>query len=56
MRKKSPVISPDEQDDRRDMSTEERELTTKPTEAEKNCKNTEDLESGNAYLENKVHI
>uniref|UniRef100_A0A8C1AVH2 Pleckstrin homology domain containing, family A member 5 n=1 Tax=Cyprinus carpio carpio TaxID=630221 RepID=A0A8C1AVH2_CYPCA len=56
MRKKSPVISPDEQDDRRDTSPEERELATKPTEAEKNCKNTEGLESGNAYLENKVHI
>ncbi|KTG44558.1 hypothetical protein cypCar_00028971, partial [Cyprinus carpio] len=53
MRKKSPVISPDEQDDRRDTSPEERELATKPTEAEKNCKNTEGLESGNAYLENK---
>uniref|UniRef100_A0A8C1IFB2 Pleckstrin homology domain containing, family A member 5 n=1 Tax=Cyprinus carpio TaxID=7962 RepID=A0A8C1IFB2_CYPCA len=53
MRKKSPVISPDEQDDRRDTSPEERELATKPTEAERNCKNTEDLESGNAYLENK---
>ncbi|XP_016299698.1 pleckstrin homology domain-containing family A member 5-like isoform X13 [Sinocyclocheilus anshuiensis] len=39
-RKKSPVISPDE-------------LTTKPTEAEENCKNTEDLKSGNANLENK---
>uniref|UniRef100_A0A8C2AZM8 Pleckstrin homology domain containing, family A member 5 n=1 Tax=Cyprinus carpio TaxID=7962 RepID=A0A8C2AZM8_CYPCA len=53
MRKKSPVISPDEQDDRRDTSPEERELTTKPTDAERNCKNTEDLESGNAYLEKK---
>uniref|UniRef100_A0A673N1N3 Pleckstrin homology domain-containing family A member 5-like n=1 Tax=Sinocyclocheilus rhinocerous TaxID=307959 RepID=A0A673N1N3_9TELE len=39
-RKKSPVISPDE-------------LTTKPTEAEENCKNTEDLKSGNTNLENK---
>ncbi|XP_026065036.1 pleckstrin homology domain-containing family A member 5 isoform X8 [Carassius auratus] len=44
MRKKSPAISPDELDDRRD---------TKPTHAEKNCKNTEDLESGNANLEKK---
>ncbi|XP_050963195.1 pleckstrin homology domain-containing family A member 5 isoform X21 [Labeo rohita] len=53
-RKKSPVISPDEQDDRRDMSPEkQRELTTKPTDAEENCKNTEDVESGNATLENK---
>uniref|UniRef100_A0A8C2GR75 Pleckstrin homology domain containing, family A member 5 n=1 Tax=Cyprinus carpio TaxID=7962 RepID=A0A8C2GR75_CYPCA len=33
-----------------------RELTTKPTDAERNCKNTEDLESGNAYLEKKVYI
>ncbi|XP_016134812.1 pleckstrin homology domain-containing family A member 5-like isoform X16 [Sinocyclocheilus grahami] len=39
-RKKSPVISPDE-------------LTTKPTEAEENCKNTEALKSGNANLVNK---
>lgn len=44
MRKKSPAISPDELDDRRD---------TKPTHAEKNCKNTEDLESGNTNLEKK---
>ncbi|KAL0196459.1 hypothetical protein M9458_010031, partial [Cirrhinus mrigala] len=51
---KSPVISPDEQDDRRDMSPEkQRELNTKPTDAEQNCKNTEDVESGNANLENK---
>ncbi|XP_052439483.1 pleckstrin homology domain-containing family A member 5 isoform X5 [Carassius gibelio] len=44
MRKKSPAISPDELDDRRD---------TKPTHAEKNCKNIEDLESGNTNLEKK---
>ncbi|XP_016367570.1 pleckstrin homology domain-containing family A member 5-like [Sinocyclocheilus rhinocerous] len=54
MRKKSPVISPDEQDDRRHTSPEEQpQLTTKPTDAEENCKNTEDVESGNANLENK---
>ncbi|XP_058629565.1 pleckstrin homology domain-containing family A member 5 isoform X13 [Onychostoma macrolepis] len=54
MRKKSPAISPDEQDDRRDMSPEEQpQLTTKPTDAEENCKNTEDVQSGNANLENK---
>ncbi|XP_073694562.1 pleckstrin homology domain-containing family A member 5 [Garra rufa] len=53
-RKKSPMISPDERDGRRDTSPEERrELTTKPTDAEENCKNTEDVESGNANLENK---
>uniref|UniRef100_A0A8C1JEE6 Pleckstrin homology domain containing, family A member 5 n=1 Tax=Cyprinus carpio TaxID=7962 RepID=A0A8C1JEE6_CYPCA len=52
-RKKSPVISPDEQD----TSPEEQpQLTTKPTDAEENCRNTEDVESGNANLENKVHI
>uniref|UniRef100_A0A8C1JDI8 Pleckstrin homology domain containing, family A member 5 n=1 Tax=Cyprinus carpio TaxID=7962 RepID=A0A8C1JDI8_CYPCA len=49
-RKKSPVISPDEQD----TSPEEQpQLTTKPTDAEENCRNTEDVESGNANLENK---
>uniref|UniRef100_A0A8C1QCN3 Pleckstrin homology domain containing, family A member 5 n=1 Tax=Cyprinus carpio TaxID=7962 RepID=A0A8C1QCN3_CYPCA len=32
------------------------QLTTKPTDAEENCRNTEDVESGNANLENKVHI
>ncbi|XP_043092393.1 pleckstrin homology domain-containing family A member 5 isoform X2 [Puntigrus tetrazona] len=53
-RKKSPVISPDEQDDRRDTSPEEQpQLKTKPTDAEENCKNTEDVESGNASLESK---
>lgn len=57
MRKKSPAISPDEQDDRRDTSPKEQpQLKTKPTDAEENCKNTEDVESGNANLENKVHI
>ncbi|XP_059360737.1 pleckstrin homology domain-containing family A member 5-like isoform X2 [Carassius carassius] len=53
MRKRSPVISPDEQEDRRDTSPEERQRTNKPTDAEKNCKNTGDLESGNANLEKK---
>uniref|UniRef100_A0A8C2DUF4 Pleckstrin homology domain containing, family A member 5 n=1 Tax=Cyprinus carpio TaxID=7962 RepID=A0A8C2DUF4_CYPCA len=52
-RKKSPVISPDEQD----TSPEEQpQLTTKPTDAEENCRNTEDVESGNANLENKEKV
>lgn len=55
-RKKSPVISPDEQDERRNASPEERELKAKPTDAEENCRETDDAESGNASLENKVHM
>ncbi|XP_056101312.1 pleckstrin homology domain-containing family A member 5 isoform X23 [Rhinichthys klamathensis goyatoka] len=55
-RKKSPVISPDEQDERRDPSPEgrERERTAgKPTDAEENCRETRDVDSGYANLENK---
>ncbi|XP_048011877.1 pleckstrin homology domain-containing family A member 5 isoform X17 [Megalobrama amblycephala] len=52
-RKKSPVISPDEQDERRDVSPEERELKAKSADAEENCRETDDVESGNANLENK---
>ncbi|XP_052410469.1 pleckstrin homology domain-containing family A member 5 isoform X16 [Carassius gibelio] len=49
-RKKSPVISPDEQD----TSPEEQpQLTTKPTDAEENCRNTDHEESGSDSLENK---
>ncbi|XP_026083794.1 pleckstrin homology domain-containing family A member 5-like isoform X23 [Carassius auratus] len=49
-RKKSPVISPDEQD----TSPEEQpQLTTKPTDAEDNCRNTDHEESGSDSLENK---
>lgn len=55
-RKKSPVISPDEQDERRDVSPEERELKAKSADAEENCRETDDVESGNANLENKVRI
>ncbi|XP_067283108.1 pleckstrin homology domain-containing family A member 5 isoform X24 [Pseudorasbora parva] len=50
-RKKSPVISPDEQGDRRAMSPED-EL--EHTDAQENCRETDDLESANANLENKV--
>ncbi|XP_051544561.1 pleckstrin homology domain-containing family A member 5-like isoform X20 [Myxocyprinus asiaticus] len=50
-RKKSPVISPDEQDNRRDPSPGERELLTKSTDTEQNCKDTEDVEHGNDNLE-----
>ncbi|XP_051974228.1 pleckstrin homology domain-containing family A member 5 isoform X7 [Xyrauchen texanus] len=50
-RKKSPVISPDERDDRRDPSPWERELMTKSTDTEQNCKATEDVEHGNDNLE-----
>ncbi|XP_051746632.1 pleckstrin homology domain-containing family A member 5 isoform X17 [Ctenopharyngodon idella] len=52
-RKKSPVISPDEQDERRDVSPEERELKAKSADAEENCRETDDMESGNANIENK---
>ncbi|XP_067247544.1 pleckstrin homology domain-containing family A member 5 isoform X9 [Chanodichthys erythropterus] len=52
-RKKSPVISPDEQHERRDVSPEERELKAKSADAEENCRETDDVESGNANLENK---
>ncbi|XP_039516604.1 pleckstrin homology domain-containing family A member 5 isoform X23 [Pimephales promelas] len=55
-RKKSPAISPDEQDERRDPSPEgrERERTDgKPTDAEENCRETRDVDSGYANLENK---
>ncbi|KAK7129638.1 hypothetical protein R3I93_019322 [Phoxinus phoxinus] len=51
-RKKSPVISPDELDERRDPSPEERERAAgKHTDAEENCRETRDVDSGN--LENK---
>ncbi|XP_077091203.1 pleckstrin homology domain-containing family A member 5 isoform X9 [Siphateles boraxobius] len=56
MRKRSPVISPDEQDEHRDPSPEdlERERQAgKHTDAEENCRETRDVDSGNANLENK---
>ncbi|KAK7150063.1 hypothetical protein R3I94_009392 [Phoxinus phoxinus] len=50
-RKKSPVISPDEQDERRDPSPERERAAGKHTDAEENCRETRDVDSGN--LENK---
>ncbi|XDV24370.1 hypothetical protein PO909_028575, partial [Leuciscus waleckii] len=60
-RKKSPVISPDEQDERRDPSPEDREqererTAGKPTDAEENCRETHDVDSGNANVEKKEKL
>ncbi|XP_051976382.1 pleckstrin homology domain-containing family A member 5-like isoform X18 [Xyrauchen texanus] len=53
VRKKSPVISPDEKHDSRDLSPGDRELMTKLTDTEQNCKDTEDVEQGCDNLENE---
>ncbi|XP_051546683.1 pleckstrin homology domain-containing family A member 5-like isoform X14 [Myxocyprinus asiaticus] len=50
-RKKSPVISPDEKDNSRDLSPGDRELMMKLTDTEQNCKDTEDVEQGCDNLE-----
>lgn len=53
-RKKSPVISPDEQDERRDMTPVERDTKhTKHPDAEENCRDTEEQLPAHTHLEIK---
>ncbi|XP_073802638.1 pleckstrin homology domain-containing family A member 5 isoform X43 [Danio rerio] len=53
-RKKSPVISPDEQDERRDMTPVERDTKhTKHPDAEENCRDTKEQLPAHTHLEIK---
>lgn len=53
-RKKSPWLSPDEPDDRRDVSLTEHEPLTKPADPEENCTNAKDTQPKKVKPEIKV--